>query len=355
MPDPEPPEPAPPSRPRGVRRVLAVALGVALALATLEVAIRHIYWLPNDHDPVFGTIPHAGATVVYGLEGHGRSRWNEYGIRRASLPEPGSRPLLVVGDSFTEAFNVDDDLVYTQRLEALLAADGAAIPVLNAGHSGMSPADYVELAPRLRELFAPRWTIVELNAKDLAEDGFDPGRTHFERDAGGALHVVRVEVPLSRAHAFLDLVRSASSALVNYGIVRVKEFASATEPPLFRAGSSAPPPATAAPRPIADVLELLERSYDGRVTLVFLPDFDPRAPDQVNSEGERVFAAECASRGWSCTNLRDAFAEFAARWESPYGFPNSQWNSGHMNASGHAALARLLHAELTRSMKRDLL
>ena len=91
------------------------------------------------------------------------------------------------------------------------------------------------------------------------------------------------------------------------------------------------------------------------MTLVLLPEFDLDAPARVGSDAERIFAAECASHGWSCVNLRDTFGEFAARRESPYGFPNSQWNYGHMNASGHAATARLLHAEMTRLIQRDLL
>ena len=354
MPDPSQHESAPPSSLGRARSALAVALGIALAIGLLEVGMRQIYSLHYARDPVFGLVPQPGETVVYGREGHGRSRWTEHGIRRASLPEAGERPILAVGDSFTEAFNVDDDLVYTQRLETLLAETGVAIPVLNAGHSGASPADYVADAPRLREFFAPRWTLVQLRPGDLEEEGFEVDRTHFERNASGALDVVRVELPVSRFNAFLAPFRSAS-ALVSYGILRLKEYAAATEPPLFRAGSIAAPAPVSAPQPIADVLALLARCYEGRVTFALLPDFDLEAPAQVDSDAERIFASECAARGWSCVNLRDTFAEFAARWESPYGFPNSEWNRGHMNESGHAATALLLHAEMARLIALDLL
>ena len=320
--------------------------------------MRQVYWLLSGRDPDFGAIPRPGSSVHWWREGHGTSRWTEHGIRRASLPGNESRPILAVGDSFTEAFNVGDADVFTQRLETLLAEDGIAVPVLNAGRSGLSPADYAANAERQRQLFAPRWTIVQLRAPDLEAEAFDASRSHFQRDASGALEVVPVELPLSRFYYLLLPLRSAST-LLNYGIVRGREFLAATndEPPLFRAGSATSRTARPArePQPVAEILELLARSWENRVTLLFLPDFDLREPRLVNSESERIFAALCAQHGWSCVNLRDAFPAFAERFESPYGFPNSEWNRGHMNAAGHAATALLLRDEVARRLSRDLL
>jgi hypothetical protein len=333
-----------------LRRALAVVLGVAVALVCSEGAIRQIYWVRGAQHPEFGSIQRPGDTLVFGREGFGHSRWTEHGVRRVSLPPPGSRPILVLGDSFTEAYNVDDDVVYTHRLETLLGEAGFDVPVLNAGRSGASPADYVQRAPRYAALFEPRWTVLQLRAPDLEVEGFDAGVTHFARDASGVLEVVPVVQRVSRFHDVFAPLRERS-ALANYGIVRLKEFMAATanEPPLFRAGSVGATSAPAPPhRPIADVLALLARAYDERITLLYLPDFDPRAPEQVVAESEIVLTRTCDERGWSCVNLRAAFATFAARNESPYGFPNTTWNEGHMNATGHAATTLLLRDELLR-------
>ena len=336
-----------------LQRGAAVALGVALALGCLELGMRQVYWLRSGRDADFGAIPRPGNPVRWWREGHGISHWTEHGIRGRALPATGSRPILAVGDSFTEAFNVDDNDVFTQRLEALLADAGIAVPVLNAGRSGLSPADYVANAQRQRELFAPRWTVVQLRAPDLETEGFDTSKTHFRRAGGGALEVVQIQPPLSRFYPWLLPFRS-SSTLVNYGIVRGREFLAATndEPPLFRAGSATRRSARPArePQPVAEILELLARSWQNRVTLLFLPDFDLRAPRLVDSESERIFSEQCVQHGWSCVNLRDAFPTFALRFESPYGFPNSGWNQGHMNAAGHAATALLLRDEVARRL-----
>ncbi len=324
-----------------------------LALGCLELGMRQVYWLLSARDVDFGMGPRPGSPVRWWREGHGLSHWTEHGVRGASLPAAGSHPILVVGDSFTEAFNVDDDAVFTQRLEALLPEAGIAVPVLNAGRSGLSPADYVANAQRHRELFAPRWTIVQLRAPDLEAEGFDASTTHFERAGSGKLEVVRVQPALSRLYPWLLPFRSRST-LINYGIVRGLEYLAAMkeEPPLFRAGSAMPraPHSAREPQPIAEVLELVTQSWENRLTLLFLPDFDLRTPRLVTSESEPIFASLCAQHGWSCVNLRDAFPAFAERCESPYGFPNSAWNQGHMNAAGHAATALLLRDEVARRL-----
>jgi hypothetical protein len=132
-------------------------------------------------------------------------------------------------------------------------------------------------------------------------------------------------------------------------------------PPLFRAADDAerapvPPAAsrgvTTGPAFLHTVdaeLELLVRSYGGRVTFLFLSPFEG-GPDVV----EKTFIDNCASRGWSCVDFRGTFADFRARGDAPFGFPNSRFGVGHLNARGHAAAARLLTTELRRLRARGL-
>jgi len=51
--------------------------------------------------------------------------------------------VLIVGDSITEAAQVDDGIPFADRLEATIPE----FQFLNAGRSTMSTADYVALAP----------------------------------------------------------------------------------------------------------------------------------------------------------------------------------------------------------------
>ncbi len=336
------------------RRGVAALAGVLLALLAFEGVARHVSWFVYEIHPRLGSVLAPGRTAVYCREGCGSSHRIADGIRRAAPLDPARPVLLVLGDSFTEALMIDDDRVFTQVLEARLATAGAPLQVANAGRSGGSPADYVALAPFYRERLAPRWTVIQLRAPDLEGDAFDASKTHFAEDADGRLAVVEVARPPSRFNRALAPLRS-HSALVSFGSVRMKEFASAAadEAPLFRATRRrAPPP----PRdwPVSAQLEAMAEAFAGRVTFLFLPDYDARDPAHVDAI-ERTVSDLCAARGWSCASLRDAFPDFAATRTSPYGFPNSAFNSGHMNEAGHAAAAAVLETELRRVLARDLL
>jgi len=329
-----------------VRRIAVLAAGALAACAVFEVGLRPLYWLPYVHHPRLGSILPAGTVARYCREGCGTSRWADDGARHATPLDPARPAILAVGDSFTEALMTDDALVYPQRLEAGL--DGGW-QVVNVGRSGASPADYIALAPLYAERYAPRWTVIQLRADDLERDACDPSKTHFARRAEGGVEAVEVPPRPSRTSQLLAPLRRRF-ALVNLATLRLREFraAASTEPPLFRATARAPAEGTpAASYPIEAELEALAAAYGGRVTFLFLPDFDPH---DVATPGatELRFTGACLAHAWSCVDLRSAFPQLAARRESPYGFPNSTFNTGHMNDAGHAAAAALLHEEIAR-------
>jgi hypothetical protein len=341
--------------------ILRVTCGVVVAAAVLEVVIRHVYHRPTVFDPVLGYVVAPGSTVTWAREGEATSRWTAYGLRRAREPDKSVPAVLTLGDSFTEAFMVDDDNVFTHRLEQLLRADGVRVEVLNAGRSGTSAADYVALAAHYRRLFAPRWTVIELRDEDLGSGAWMEGTSHFVNGVDNS--VSAVFMPPAR-HQLWDRLRAlrTHSALVDYACIRLREFAEAfgREPPLFHAtavtAQAAHPPDDRAPRyPITAELRSLHEAYDGRVTFLYLPDFDLRHPATPASGIEQQVEALCHEQHWSCVNLRTVYARFAARYEAPFGFANSGFNLGHLNAAGHRAAADLLHAELLQLPTHDLL
>src|SRR5256885_4678142 len=97
-------------------RGLAVwAGGALLALLAAEVLMRFYAFAPRVIDGEFGFVPQPGVTVYWFVEGAGRSHWNEHGIRRQDNPA-GAPALLMLGDSITEAMQVDDDQTFSARL-----------------------------------------------------------------------------------------------------------------------------------------------------------------------------------------------------------------------------------------------
>jgi lysophospholipase L1-like esterase len=336
-------------------RVLAVALGLMAALLVAEIVARRIFWLPYLQDPRLGAILPADTHARYCREGCGTSYWVRDGVRNSAPPDPARRTVLALGDSFTEALMTDDAAVYTQRTEAALTAAGHPLQILNLGRSGASAADYVALAPFYDESFDPDWTVIQLRDDDLEGAAWDPGKTHFRLREDGSVEAIEVP-PRPSALSLRLLPLRQRLALVALGNTRLREFAAAAaaEPPLFGATRVRAPAALPAIRPVVAEVAAMAAAHAERVTFLYLPEFDPRAPGRV-PDTEALVAAACAARGWSCVNLRESFAAFAARDASPYGFANSRFNAGHMNDAGHAAAAELLRRELERLATLDLL
>ena len=334
------------------RALARVVLAAVLVLPLWELGLRRLCFAPMEVVPGLGSILAPGVEIRWAIEGDGASQWNAAGVRGAAMPDPQAPSVLVRGDSFTEALMLDDGDTFPVVLAAGLRAAGLPLPVLNAGASGQSLPDYLERAASDRERFRVAWTVVQVRDDDLERAAWDESRTHFARAADGSLRLEPVAPPPPARIGALLRPLTNRSALFGYGRMRALEFARAAraEPPLFSATTARAAPAPRRDYPIEDEVSLLNAAWQGRVTVLYLAVFDPERPREPASDTERRLFAACAAQGGSCVNLRESFPEFAARWEAPYGFANSNWNTGHMNAAGHRAAGALLARELVKTL-----
>jgi len=293
-------------------------------------------------------------TTVWRLEGSGISHRDANGYRLGYAP--GRPSVLVLGDSFTEALHVDDDQVYTflaqQRLERL----GIPLSVVNAGVAGRSAADYVAFADRHKSLVHPVWTVVTIRENDLYEDAFVPGKTRFVRGEDGKLTTL-IDEPRALPR-LRDLIWDNPSVLVRYTFYRFHKLAEEAEkdPPLFH-GAAAEKKGDAHSNegpegdevgPLEEVLDLLRGAYDGRLTLLNLPYLEVSPPHITPGTTWQKVLAYCARTGMSCIEPTEEFLRLARAHKAPFGFLNTEFNSGHLNADGHAAVAEALARELAR-------
>lgn len=224
------------------------AIGIVLSLVTAELVCRAFYFEKQTFDPNFGYIFAPGTKVIYAREGHGISSWWQSGVRRSKpLTEAAEGKILVLGDSFTEALQIDDGDVYTDLLEAHLQESGYPLAVLNLGRSGTSIADYIDKAPKYAESFAPRWVVIQVRDSDFTEEAWTPraGFAAFEQPEGGMLTVVPgVHRPPGTSRKWANAVLNAS-ALARFSLVRQQEFRNwfDTEAPLFQTQMEPAPPA----------------------------------------------------------------------------------------------------------------
>lgn len=350
-----------------------VTLGAGLALLTMNLIAIRMFNIPSVPNPVFGDVHEPGKRFRQQIEGDGSGIWTSNCVRRACLPNAGQKPvLLVLGDSYTEAAQVKDEDHFAHLLEQQLGG----IPVLAVGRPGYSVADYVAGAATFKRLFSPDWVIIQVGAGDFQADAWtkkEGGYARFEREepsgrdqtekatrttggstaALGSLKIV--SLPPSQPGWFSTVVREKCTfwfPLVTFAYLRkseAKDWMEGHNEPWFHARAASfreegRPKEEMGQYPLDDEMKLLAEAYERRLTLLYLPKFDPKDPLK-EMEIEKVLKGLAEKNGVRFVSLRERFPELAATGQAPYGFDNTLFNEGHWNRYGHQAAAQLLVEE----------
>jgi lysophospholipase L1-like esterase len=121
-----------------MKKLIAVAFSVGLALCFCEIALRMFWPQPTGpvqffFDSVRGAIPtpnQKGRRVVPGIFAYTFSN-NSLGLRGPEIGPKTHRRILLVGDSFTYGFGVNDDETFAFRLQTMTGDE-----VINGGNGG---------------------------------------------------------------------------------------------------------------------------------------------------------------------------------------------------------------------------
>ncbi len=360
----------------GTQLVGKAILGLGSALLTVNLIAMRTYNLPSAPNPVFGDVHEPGRQFRQEIEGDGSGVWTSNCVRRAALPASSNKPvLLILGDSYTEAIQVQDEDHFAHLLEKRLGS----VPVLAVGRAGYSVADYVAGAATFKRLFKPAWVVIQVGAGDFLADAWmkkEGGYSYFETDRGsarvrtmdrgrasmvipppsGSLNLV--SLPVTQPGWLSTEVREKCPfwfPLVTFGYLRkseLKDWIEDQRQPWFRAAAAGPseqgPSVDGTGQyPLDAEMKLLAKAYEGRLSLLYLARFDPKHP--LAEAGIENTLHELAQKyGVSFVSLREKFPELAAAGRAPYGFSNTRFNWGHWNRYGHRAAAELLFEECQR-------
>ena len=173
-------------RPRWLIRALVVVVAIVGTAGVCEMLIR-LFHLEEprfiQRDPVYGTslIPgQAGywkkGPIVYYVE------INERGFRGQVRPyakPPGTYRIVVVGDSYIEAFNIPYEQSFSHVLEERLRAEGHSVEVVNLGISNFGTAQELLLLDREGLRYQPDMVVLTFSHNDPAANH---PRLHWDTD-----------------------------------------------------------------------------------------------------------------------------------------------------------------------------
>jgi hypothetical protein len=357
-------------RPKGARRLLPLLLCVLPILggvAVMEFGVKSSSAFELERAPESGLLRYkVGTTIRWGREGHGRTSVGRYGMIVAkAIPETGS--VLFLGDSFTEALQVDDHLKFTERVEEILNRERQSpIATVNMALSGLNPAQYAMDLPRLRTTLRPRALVVQVTASDFEPTDLSRVVPHW-RPASlrrqGEKWTLQEEPAAPRglgARIKRRLIRWRLMSFAARLKWRLEPSQGAADSPT-PAGEPSPSPTQAksvgldsyssAAGYLLDRLRAPQGSQE-HVWLLFLPR-TPRlaksglvqlmgdSPDEAARR--TVLRALCAERGIGWIDATEALER---SWTQdrvfPHGFDNTTPGQGHLNPHGHAVVAKVV-------------
>lgn len=305
----------------------------------------------------------AGSRIVWRTEGWGAGRFGKWWI--SAIPDIESRTekkIILWGDSYVEAHQVDDGKRMAQQLTGLLNGCGETnFLAVSAGLSGQSVADYLTKIPVYEKMVPSICAHVIVIGQ--IEDFFpNHPPAHFSRFiATPEPHITpaRLHRPSRvkwlvyqwgrrlRANGALSLLRNCSNGMnLRFSMGPLSQNMTVRKEP---------PSNMEIEQWFNFYAKAFRRTTDKPLILVYLPtvprlegnswsfaDENQGLADQM----ERVFTAA----GWSVINMRDHFIqEFRSADLLPRGFPNSKPGAGHLNDVGHHLVADALAESLVKN------
>ncbi|HEX9295965.1 MAG TPA: SGNH/GDSL hydrolase family protein [Polyangiaceae bacterium] len=199
-------------------KAATVSVSVVVGLLLIELIFR----IAAIGSPAFVTVDRVtgvahvpGARGWYTREGKGWVEIDGAGLRGPRRPlekPPGALRIALLGDSFTEALQVNDEASYARVVERRLSELlGRPVEVLNFGVSGFGTAEEYLLLEHRVWRFSPDWVVVAfLTANDVGDNHPTLKRAAYLP----SFRVIDGELRLDESYLSSDLQRTQDDSLV---------------------------------------------------------------------------------------------------------------------------------------------
>jgi hypothetical protein len=374
-----------------------VVCGIAFAILAFEVVLRVIgFSAPIWHQPDarLGWALRPGTAAQYTAEGNAFVRINAAGQRDVehALDKPdGVYRIAVIGDSYSEAMQVERDKAFWSLLPARLAACGFAkgrsIEALNFGVAGYGTAqEYIVLQTDAIR-YRPDLVLLQFTTgNDVRNNSFalepEKDQPFYHLAADGRLHIdtsFAAEPKFRGRMSFLsEAVRKLTDKSRVFQLIRLVRESSFIRPAQaggveqgLEASVLAPPRERLWDEAWRVTEGLISMSADfatrngAKFALVSVPYAIQALPDQKQREQlqaklgvpdllypDRRLAALADKDGFEAVTLAEPMLRSAQEKDAPlYGFANTQLGFGHWNETGHRVAAELIAQRLCSSRR----
>ncbi len=341
-----------------LRQAVLFCAGVAAMLVALEIALRllpvSVGLYQGDHSdlwPLHNFQAHRPYThsTTWELQYARHGQTNNYGQLAPFDYIPGSRPVIVVGDSYIESQMND----YRDTLQGYMGTmPGVTEPVYGLGVSGMSMSDYLAMAGQAAAEFAPRAAVFLVVDGDISESLLDQAGQYYLRETTDGL---KLTLHPKSMHPLFTRIRQSVGDLYLYRYVTQNlRFSLPELTPLFRV-AQAQRLATPIEKEAAAQYAVVDRFLDelpGRsgiepqcIALLLDGDryaiYDPRlaSPRKDLPEARAYLIRKASELGYRLADMQPLFREDYKRHQRHFDYypVDAHWNSlGHRLAAERA-------------------
>ncbi len=328
----------------------------------LEIYLRSwVIRTPAEENlPGLGMVPVSKSLAVWGIEGYGVTRYSSNG--EIFTPEHEGVSVVVLGDSYTEALQVNNEDKYVSVAERLLSQKNIAVNLHNFARNGRNVADYVYMAPVVNQLFSPSIVVIQVDASDFLQS-YNPSSTNYFVLNNGVISLVHQDDYFIRNTFDIEtqnLLRKSS--VISFFMYRFSSMVDGFRSRLYRESEPVKISVQAEPNDLSDAekislgMEAIQNAYaDSEVLFLVVPGvplIDNELLGWENVE-DGYFVGILKKTGnsdpiYPAMNFRELHEE---KFVFPRGFFNSQPNSGHLNREGHVSLGQALADSLEIYLK----
>jgi lysophospholipase L1-like esterase len=336
------------------RWLLLASLWILVMVASTEILLRaFVETRPFNYayDGDWGWRPAAGSRIVWGREGFGHISYVADG--ELATPYNDGLSIVVLGDSHTQAYQVNSRDNFVSVAETLLRQRGVKADLHNLGRSSTALPDYIYLAQSVTKRYAPRLVIIQISEGDFQDrDAFNPQNMNYFVRTGGEL-TVRHTSPPFQDH-WLGKIMNRTT-LITEGVRRYSELRASGEETGIAVASEPEKPVSGLAETADLQLQALQKAYAGiPVIILALPYVPTVSGSRVITESATYQAMLDAARAvpeWTVVDPLPEFQRMLTANSLPRGFHNTAPGFGHLNLHGHAAVGAVLADAIEEALR----